>query len=55
MSQKSYYNQEVLPVYFGKIYDGRFSGKLIDRNGLTADLFHENGIEVFTDETWMKE
>lgn len=39
---------------FGEIYDGRFSGNLIEGNGLTADLLHENGIEIFTDETWIK-
>ncbi|MEF9952062.1 MAG: DUF523 domain-containing protein [Clostridium sp.] len=30
----------------GKIYDGSFSGTLIDGNGLTATLLLENGIEV---------
>ena len=30
----------------GKIYDGTFSGKLIDGNGITTQLFLENGIEV---------
>lgn len=32
---------------FGKVYDGTFSGKLIDGNGITAKLLIENGIEVF--------
>ena len=32
---------------FGKVYDGTFSGKLIDGNGITAKLLMENGIEVF--------
>lgn len=31
----------------GKVYDGTFSGKLIDGNGITAKLLMENGIEVF--------
>lgn len=31
----------------GKVYDGTFSGKLIDGNGITAKLLIENGIEVF--------
>ena len=31
---------------FGKIYDGTFSGKLIDGDGLTAKLLAENGIKV---------
>ena len=30
----------------GKIYDGTFSGKLIDGDGVTTKLFKENGIEV---------
>lgn len=31
---------------FGKIYDGTFSGVLIDGNGVTAELLAENGIDV---------
>ena len=31
----------------GKVYNGTFSGKLIDGNGITAKLLMENGIEVF--------
>ena len=31
----------------GKVYDGTFSGKLIDGNRITAKLLMENGIEVF--------
>ena len=30
----------------GKIYDGTFSGKLIEGNGITADLLVKNGIKV---------
>lgn len=33
----------------GFIYDGTFSGKLIDGNGITADLFLKSGIKVFTE------
>lgn len=32
---------------FGKIYDGSFSGKLCDGNGITAQLLFENEIAVF--------
>ncbi|MDE6110860.1 MAG: 2-thiouracil desulfurase family protein [Eubacterium sp.] len=32
---------------FGKIYDGTFSGTLIDGNGVTADLLDKNGIRIF--------
>lgn len=31
----------------GLIYDGTFSGVKIDGNGVTAELFLQNGIEVF--------
>jgi Uncharacterized conserved protein len=31
---------------FGKIYDGTFSGKLIDGNGITAELLNANGIQI---------
>jgi uncharacterized protein YbbK (DUF523 family) len=33
----------------GSIYDGTFSGKLIDGRGITADLFIKSGIKVFTE------
>ena len=33
----------------GKIYDGTFSGTLIDGNGVTVKLLEENGIKVFAD------
>lgn len=32
-----------------KIYDGTFSGKLIDGNGVTAQLLIDNGIKVITE------
>ncbi len=33
----------------GKIYDGTFSGKLIEGNGVTAELLIKNGFEVISD------
>ena len=33
----------------GKIYDGTFSGVLIDGNGITVKLLEENGIEVISE------
>ncbi len=33
----------------GKIYDGTFSGTLIDGSGITARLLEENGIKVYTE------
>lgn len=34
----------------GKIYDGSFSGKKIDGNGVTAELLIRNGITVYSEE-----
>lgn len=34
----------------GMIYDGSFTGKLVPGNGVTVDLFLENGIDVYTEE-----
>lgn len=34
----------------GKIYDGTFSGVLINGNGRTAELLIKNGIKVYTEE-----
>jgi len=36
----------------GSVYDGSFSGKLIDGKGLTADLLLENGIDVYNENNW---
>ncbi len=33
----------------GKVYDGSFSGKLVEGNGLTAELLLRNGIKVLTE------
>lgn len=32
---------------YGKIYDGTFSGTLIEGNGVTAQLLAEYGVEIF--------
>lgn len=34
----------------GQIYDGTFSGTIIDGDGVTAKLLKENGIEVLTED-----
>lgn len=34
----------------GEIYDGTFSGKIINGNGITADLLIRNGILVITED-----
>lgn len=39
---------------FGQIYDGSFSGKKKNGNGLTADLLSRNGIKVYTEENLPK-
>lgn len=31
---------------FGKIYDGTFSGKIVNGNGVASDLLYKNGITV---------
>lgn len=36
----------------GKIYDGSFSGKLIDGDGVCAKLFRNHGIKVETEEDY---
>lgn len=36
----------------GKIYDGAFSGTLIDGDGVTVSLLKKNGIKVITDENY---
>ncbi len=35
---------------FGHIYDGTFSKKLIEGNGLWAQLLYEHGFEIYTEE-----
>ena len=35
----------------GRIYDGSFTGTLIDGDGITAKRLTENGIKVFTEDT----
>ncbi|MCL3779250.1 DUF523 domain-containing protein [Prolixibacteraceae bacterium JC049] len=37
---------------FGKIYDGKFSGKLIAGNGVTAELLAKHEINIWTEENW---
>lgn len=39
----------------GMIYDGTFSGVLIEGNGFTADLLIRNGIEVYTEKDFDNE
>lgn len=39
---------------YGVIYDGSFSGNLINGNGVTADLLLKNGIEIFNEENFDK-
>ncbi len=34
----------------GMIYDGTFTGKLVEGNGITAQLLMDNGIEVVTED-----
>jgi uncharacterized protein YbbK (DUF523 family) len=34
----------------GQIYDGSFSGKVIEGYGITAQLLKENGIKILSEE-----
>lgn len=34
----------------GKTYDGTFTGTLVERDGVCAELFKKNGVEVITEE-----
>jgi len=36
----------------GNIYDGQFSGRLIEGNGLTSQLLLENDVEVYNENNW---
>lgn len=38
----------------GLVYDGTFSGKLVEGNGVTAQLLIDSGIEVMTEEEFKK-
>ena len=38
----------------GKIYDGTFTNKLRSGNGIVAELLQRNGIEVITDEEFLR-
>lgn len=35
----------------GQIYDGTFTGKLIEGNGITCELLNDNGIEIYTEKS----
>jgi uncharacterized protein YbbK (DUF523 family) len=34
---------------YGQIYDGTFSGKLVEGNGIATDLLLKNGIQIKTE------
>lgn len=38
----------------GKVYDGTFSGNLVDGDGITVALLKENGIRVITEEEFLE-
>ena len=39
----------------GKIYDGTFSGNLIDGNGITTQILLDNSIKVYTEDEFINE
>lgn len=38
----------------GKVYDGTFSGNLVDGNGITTQLLIDNGINVYTEDEFIE-
>ena len=38
----------------GTVHNGLFDGGLVTGNGITAQLFLDHGIEVFTEHEWLK-
>ena len=36
----------------GSIYDGTFSGRLIEGDGITCKMLKDNGIKVYTEDEW---
>lgn len=39
----------------GAIYDGTFSGTLVDKDGVTARFLKENGVSCFTEDEFLEE
>lgn len=39
---------------YGHVYDGTFSGRLKEGNGITTDILINNGIKVYTEEEYIK-
>lgn len=39
---------------YKKIYDGSFTGKIIEGNGLAADLLEKEGVKIYTEEDFWK-
>jgi uncharacterized protein YbbK (DUF523 family) len=37
---------------FGKIYSGKFDGKLVKGNGITADILFKNKIKIYNELNW---
>lgn len=35
---------------FGKVYDGTFSGNIVEGKGIAAKLFEENGLKIISDD-----
>lgn len=48
-STKAIFKEKSPSCGYGKIYDGTFSGEKIRGNGVTAELFIKNGIEIYTE------
>ena len=49
-AKKAFFKQRSPSCGCGKIYNGNFTGKTIEGDGITAALLKQNGIEVLTEE-----
>jgi len=47
--QKAIFKSNSPSCGFGKIYNGSFSGKLTDSNGICAQILKENNIKIITE------
>ncbi len=47
--QKAIFKSNSPSCGFGKIYDGTFTGKLIDGNGICAQIFEKHNIQIITE------
>ncbi len=49
-AEKAILKQRSPSCGYGQIYDGTFSGKIIEGDGITTKLLKKNGIKIISDE-----